>query len=84
MTTQYFLLLLLHTTLYLTMAAPSAQDTLPSSLEAPPHPTREFKGNTDLKHCDDSFPNDLFWIDKITVQPEKLYMYVPPPTPTLT
>ena len=37
--------------------------------------SRDFLGNTPLRYCNDSRPTDLFWIDRIDVQPEHLYMY---------
>ncbi|CAF9936111.1 MAG: hypothetical protein HETSPECPRED_010016 [Heterodermia speciosa] len=39
-----------------------------------PQLSRDFLGNSPLKYCNESRPTDLFWIDKIHLRPEKLYI----------
>lgn len=50
---------------------------LPQSLNVLPQFSSDFLGNSPLKYCNESRPSDLFWLDRIDVQPEHLYMCLP-------
>ena len=50
--------------------------TQPSNMLSPL--SSNFLGNSPLRYCNESRPTDLFWLDRIDVNPQQLYMYRPP------
>ena len=56
------------------LVPPQAFLSTSSPERAPAALSRDFLGNSPLRYCDESRPTDLFWIDRIDVRPEHLYM----------
>ena len=56
------------------LVASTEQQSVLQLLDARPQRFKDFFGNSPLKYCNKSRPTDLFWVDRIEVQPEHLYM----------
>ncbi|KAL8787473.1 MAG: hypothetical protein Q9195_007765 [Heterodermia aff. obscurata] len=56
------------------IAAALGQHSLSHPLNTRPLMSKDFLGNSPLTYCNESRPTDLFWIDKIDVRPEHLYI----------
>ena len=57
-------------------AVNSPQQPLPQSSDMLPRLSPDFLGNSPLRYCNESRPTDLFWLDRIDIEPEQLYMYL--------
>lgn len=54
-------------------AANIPQQSLHPSSELP-RLSSKFLGNSPLRYCNESRPTDTFWLDRVDVEPEHLYM----------
>lgn len=55
-------------------AANIPQQPLPQPSNVLPRLSSDFLGNSPLRYCNESRPTDIFWLDRVDVEPEHLYM----------